>query len=59
MPKIICVSLEKIQRDFLWRKGEDEGGMHLVAWERVCIPKDKGGAGLRRLKSMNKTLLSK
>lgn len=31
LPKSICTSLEKIQRDFLWRKGEDGGGLHLVS----------------------------
>lgn len=59
LPKLICTSLEKIQRDFLWRKGENGSGLHLVSWERVCTPKAKGGARLRQLKSMNKALLCK
>lgn len=59
IPKSIGNSLEKIQRDFLRRKGDDGRGMHLVSWERVCNPKDRGGAGLRRLEYMNKALLCK
>lgn len=30
--------------------------MHLVNWDQVCTPKMKGGAGSRRLDSMNKAL---
>lgn len=39
----VCKSLEKIRMDFLWRVGEDDRGLHLVAWERICTPKDKEG----------------
>lgn len=59
LPKMICTSLENIMRNFLWRKGEDGGGMHLVNWNKVCTPKMKGGAGLRRLDIMNEALLYK
>lgn len=59
MPKSICTSLEKIQRDFLGRKGEKRRGMHLVFWERVCTSKEEWGVGLRCLESINKALLCK
>lgn len=42
MPSLVGQALGKIQRDFLWRKGEDSGGLHLVSLERVGTPKDKG-----------------
>lgn len=59
MLRSIGQSLEKNQRHFLWRKGEDGRGMHLVSWERVYTPKDKGGASLHCLQSMNKALVCK
>lgn len=59
LPKSICAELEKIQRDFLWTRGEDGKGMHLVAWEKICTPKDGGGIGIWWLSSMNKALLCK
>lgn len=37
----------------------EDKGQHLVAWERVCTPKVKGGAGIRRIKKMNTMLLIK
>lgn len=30
---------------------------HLVAWDKVCVPKDQGGLGILDLKFMNKVLL--
>lgn len=53
----ICHVLEKLQRDFLWRVGEDDRGMHLVVWDRVCTPKNCGGTRLRHTEDMNKALL--
>lgn len=34
-------------------------GQHLVDWEQVCIPKQRGGLGIRRMDLMNKDLLCK
>lgn len=31
LPTIVGFALKKIQRDFLWRKGEDGRGIHLVS----------------------------
>ncbi|RVW19547.1 putative ribonuclease H protein [Vitis vinifera] len=51
--------LEKLQRDFLWGGGSTERKAHLVNWERVCVGKEKGGLGLRKLVLLNKALLGK
>nr|GEU97412.1 hypothetical protein [Tanacetum cinerariifolium] len=44
-------------RSFLWcqdrRKGKSK-----VAWELVCLPRDEGGLGLRRLDCFNKALIA-
>lgn len=32
---------------------------HLVAWDRICSPKDRGGLGVKRLVLFNPTLLGK
>lgn len=55
----VCKEMERIQQDFLSRGVEDDRALHLVAWDRVCTPKDKRGTGLRRLQPMNIALLYK
>ncbi|RVW97198.1 putative ribonuclease H protein [Vitis vinifera] len=59
MSKVVARRLEKLQRDFLWGGGSTERKAHLVSWERVCVSKEKGGLGLRKLVHLNKALLGK
>ncbi|RVX02345.1 putative ribonuclease H protein [Vitis vinifera] len=59
MPKSVARRLEKLQIDFLWGGGNGEKKAHLVNWEMVCVDKEKGGLGLRKLARLNKALLGK
>ena len=45
-----------IQRDFLWGEGEEKKKWALVAWDKLCKPKDHGGLGLHDPKTLNKVL---
>jgi hypothetical protein len=45
-PKGILQKIRSIQREFLWRGVESKKKWALVAWEKVCKPKCKGGLGL-------------
>ncbi|WJZ95777.1 hypothetical protein VitviT2T_014517 [Vitis vinifera] len=59
MPKGVARRLEKLQRDFLWGGGSTGRKAHLVSWEKVCVSKEKGGLGLRKIVQLNKALLGK
>ena len=59
MPKVVARKLEKLQRVFLWGRGNLEKKTHLVNWEVVCADKEKGGLGLRKIAFLNKALLGK
>ncbi|GKB85752.1 hypothetical protein Tco_0958024 [Tanacetum coccineum] len=47
----------KFMRGFLWCQGSMRKGKAKMAWDIVCLPKDKGGLGLRRLDLFNKALM--
>ena len=51
--------LEKLQRDFLWGGGSLERKIHLINRGVVCIQKEKGGLGIRKIGLLNKALLGK
>ena len=60
IPKAILNLIEKTRRDFLW--GSESGGkrkMHLIAWEKICHPRNAGGLGVRSIKAKNHALLAK
>ena len=59
MPRQVRLSLEKIQRDFLWGRGALVQKPHLVRWKMVCLEKKKGGLGVRNLSLTNIALLCK
>ena len=42
MSRRVCLSLEKIQMDFLWGGGSSERKSYLVKWAIVCSNKRKG-----------------
>ena len=44
---------------FLWGGGTLDRRPHLVKWEVVCRDKKSGGLGIKKLSTLNKTLLCK
>nr|GEW54557.1 hypothetical protein [Tanacetum cinerariifolium] len=50
--KKVIFDIEYIMRNFLWFHGDMKKGKAKVAWEVVCLSKDKGGLGIRRLRTL-------
>ena len=50
----ICVQIEKLMRNFLWSGDESPKRKNYVRWALVCLPKAKGGLGVRKVAEMNK-----
>ena len=63
MPKSICDQIERIRRDFLWGRGDNSSSesrkLHLMAWDKICKPKNYGGLGLVPMRIRNLALLGK
>ena len=52
LPNAIATQVDHLNREFFWKKNMDKG-MSLVAWDRICRPKEKGGIGLRKTAAVN------
>lgn len=46
-------------RKFFWNGSNDQQRIPLVAWDKICNPKDAGGVGLRKWPIMNLALGAK
>ncbi|GJW33276.1 hypothetical protein Tco_0053308 [Tanacetum coccineum] len=57
LPSRVLLDIEQLMRGFLWCQGELHKGRAKVAWEVVCLPKDEGGLGMRRLDIFKKALM--
>lgn len=51
--------IEQCQRDIFWGKGNQNDGIHLVAWEDICKPKKFGSLGITRVRDTIRAFLSK
>jgi hypothetical protein len=58
-PRCILLSLVRIQRNFLWGGGVEAKKLCWVKWDHICLPKAKGGLGVKNLEMFNLALLSK
>lgn len=59
LPQAILDRLDRVSRDFLWGSTAEKRKTHLIAWDKICLPKKDGGLGIRAAKDMNKALIAK
>ncbi|KAJ4798556.1 RNA-directed DNA polymerase (reverse transcriptase)-related family protein [Rhynchospora pubera] len=60
LPTWVVKAIDKLRRNFLWGRSTGTGtGIPLLAWDRVCLPKQLGGMGVLNLKLLNTSLLLK
>ena len=59
IPKAMAIRLECIQRNFLWGSSGKRFKYPLMAWEKVCLRRELGGLGIRKLVPFNQALLGK
>ncbi|GJY97428.1 reverse transcriptase domain, reverse transcriptase zinc-binding domain protein [Tanacetum coccineum] len=50
--------IQSLMRQFLWSNGSSGKSKSKVAWEVVCLPKNEGGLGIRRLECFNSALMT-
>lgn len=57
--RVFCDDLDRTARNFIWGSNEGQGGMHLVNWNMVSLPKMHGGLGIREARLSNTAMLGK
>jgi hypothetical protein len=60
--RIPCAILDKIRRRsfiFLWSRKREKDNFHLVAWNKIALPKKSGGWGLKNIFEFGKALAAK
>ncbi|XP_060200489.1 uncharacterized protein LOC132628743 [Lycium barbarum] len=58
-PSGVIKQLHKIFAKFFWSNTVGVKSKHWVAWDKLCLPKDEGGIGLRSLTDISKALFAK
>lgn len=58
LPNSITLEIEKILRGFLWCNGEMKKGKAKVAWDKLCVPKEEGGLGIKSLSTWNVVVMT-
>ena len=59
LPKSVADKFLKLQRSFLWGGGLDHKRIAWIKWKSICLPKEKGGLGIKDIETFNLALLGK
>ncbi|CAN1177967.1 Putative ribonuclease H protein At1g65750 [Linum perenne] len=58
LPVNTCEEIDRRIRNFVWGTTAEERKVSLVSWENICLPKEKGGLGLKMARQLNRAYLT-
>ncbi|KAJ4813321.1 RNA-directed DNA polymerase (reverse transcriptase)-related family protein [Rhynchospora pubera] len=58
LPRWLIDAIDKARKRFIWgTNNEGKHRTHLVAWDKLCMPKEVGGLGIKNIKLQNQAFL--
>ncbi|KAJ1689169.1 hypothetical protein LUZ63_013324 [Rhynchospora breviuscula] len=58
LPRWLIDAIDKARKRFIWGTNhEGKQRVHLVAWDKLCLPREVGGLGLRNIMLQNQAFL--
>ncbi|KAJ4819020.1 RNA-directed DNA polymerase (reverse transcriptase)-related family protein [Rhynchospora pubera] len=58
LPRWLVDAIDKARKRFIWGTNQDgKQRVHLVAWDKLCLPKAVGGLGLKNISLQNRAFL--
>lgn len=59
LPSRVLNCLDRLNHDFIWGSSMEKKKMHLISWEKITKPKNRGGLGIQSAKGRNLTMAAK
>ncbi|KAL8143028.1 hypothetical protein V2J09_016060, partial [Rumex salicifolius] len=59
LPRSVCDSTDQSIRSFIWGSTSARRRIHLLAWDKISLPKAEGGLGLCPMRHLNTAMLAK
>jgi len=59
IPPTTSHQIDKLSCEFFWNHTNTGKGLQLIAWDKLYLPKNKGGLGLRKTEAVNKAFRCK
>jgi len=59
LPNEVLEQLTKLYRNYLWSGTADVKRIPHISWNTTCLPKSKGGLGLKNFEAWNKATVAK
>lgn len=59
LPVSVCDDLTRLMRQYWWGVEKGKKKMAWLSWDKMRLPKSKGGMGLRDMRAFNQALLAK
>ncbi|XP_060972343.1 uncharacterized protein LOC115710535 [Cannabis sativa] len=59
LPQKVTKEIDKLCRNFLWGSSLNQRKLHFSSWEKICLPKNHGGIGVRESQKWNVAMMAR